>query len=59
MRAHGRELYFHIATSDLKIMLCGIVGGWPKEPRGANGTDAFQDVASIEAVDHWFAIPKK
>src|SRR5437762_4169649 len=59
VRAHGRELYFHIATSDLKILLRGGIGVLPKKASGANGASAFQNVAAVVTVGHGFSILKK
>src|SRR2546429_6702721 len=56
VRAHGRELYFHISASDLKILLRGGVGVLPKKASGANGASAFQNVAAVVTVGHGFSI---
>ena len=58
MRAHGQNLYFDCAASDLKILLRGIIAGRPKKASGANGASAFQNAAAIVTVGHLVQHPE-
>ena len=51
--AHGRNLQLHVADSYLQILLRGYAVWWPKKTGGANGSNAFQNVAAIIAIRHY------